>query len=154
MAADKTESVHSIEREMRLLLHRVRRRSLDNARMIHPDLQPAAYSILMFVVDHAPTRASDIVEKLGVDKGSVSRQVAALEKLGLVERHCDELDHRAQTLTVSPATRATITEIGTRRRTDFVARLSTWSAADLESFAEQLGRYNASLDGSGPKTHP
>lgn len=146
MGATKGESVHSIEREVRQLLHRVRRTSQENARLVHPELNPAAYSVLVFVVDREPTRASDVVEHLGVDKGAVSRQVAHLEQLGLVERSCDLVDRRAQTLVLTPEGKVRFAAVVERRRSDFAGRLSKWSAEDLAKFADQLGRYNASLE--------
>jgi DNA-binding MarR family transcriptional regulator len=146
VAATKEEAVHAIEREVMVLLHRVRRTSLENARLVHPDLQPAAYSVLFFVVDNEPTCASDVVERLGVDKGSVSRQVAHLEKLGLVRRSCDPSDRRVQTLALTIEGKSRVAAVAEQRRSEFEERLSTWSVENLAQFAERLARYNASLE--------
>lgn len=146
MSATKAESVHDIERELTVLLHRVRRTSAENARLIDKDLQAAAYSVLLFIVDNEPTCASDAVEHLGVDKGSVSRQVAHLERLGLVERNCDPSDRRVQTLVLTSAGAARVAEVVERRRSEFTGRLSTWSTENLAQFAERLSRYNASFE--------
>lgn len=146
MSATKTESVHNIERELTVLLHRVRRHTMENARSLHPELHPAAYSVFRFVADHEPTRACDVVEHLGVDKGAVSRQVTHLEMLGLVERRCDASDHRVQTIALTGDGRSRVEAVADQRRAEFERRLSNWSAENLEQFADRLSRYNASLD--------
>ena len=53
---------------------------------LHPDLDGAAYGLLALLQDAGPLRASDLVTRLGLDKSTVSRQVASLVELGLVER--------------------------------------------------------------------
>jgi DNA-binding MarR family transcriptional regulator len=146
MVSRKALSLQSIEREIGVLLHRVRRTTLENARTIHPDLQPAGYSILLFVIDRDGTRASDIVDHFGIDKGAVSRQVAHLERLGLVERSSDPHDRRAHTLVASSVGVERVRALREQRRSVFAGRLSAWTAADLSEFAEQLRRYNASLE--------
>jgi len=87
-----------MERELRGLLRRVRRQSAADARAVHAELTPTAYAVLLAVLEHQPTRVAHIVEDLGIDKGAVSRQVAQLERLGLVARTTDPLDGRAQAL--------------------------------------------------------
>lgn len=146
MTTKKADSLYSIEREVGVLLHRVRRSSIANASAIHPDLQPAAYSILLHVLDHEGACAADIVEHFGIDKGAVSRQVAHLEKLGLVERSNNPDDRRVQTLVGSSLARGRVETVRQERRSVFRGRLRTWTAEDLQEFAAQLGRYNASLE--------
>ena len=142
----KAVSLQSIEQELIVLLRRIRRSSLANARLVHPDLQPAAYAIFRFVADQEPTRASDVADHLAIDKGAISRQVALLEKLGLVERRSDTGDRRVQTLVVTPDGRSRLDAMAARLRSEFAGRLSAWSSADLSSFADHLSRYNASLE--------
>ena len=99
--ARHAQALHDIERELTVLLHRARRTTAKNAQHVHPELQPASYAVLLHVVDHGPTRASDIVEHLALDKGAVSRHLAQLEQLGLVERTSDPDDRRARNAPVS-----------------------------------------------------
>ena len=56
---------------------------------VHPDLQPAAYALLSRVDELGSLRASDLSDYFGIDKGAVSRQVALLERVGLVRREPD-----------------------------------------------------------------
>jgi DNA-binding MarR family transcriptional regulator len=147
MTTDAAVSLRRIEREVLALLTRVRRTSAEHARLVHPELQTTGYAVLLHLIENEPTRAADIVEALGIDKGAVSRQVAQLEQLGLLARTCDPEDRRAQTLVLSDDGRARLAVLREQRRSDFGRRLSTWSAADLAIFAERLSQYNASLDG-------
>ena len=138
--------MRDIERELVVLVRRVRRTTAENARRLHPDLQPSAYPVLVHIADREPTRACEVVDQVGMEKGGVSRQVAHLEQLGLVRRSSDPADRRAQTLVLTEDGRARLERLTGQRRTDFEKRLSAWSPGELASFAEQLARYNACLE--------
>ena len=143
----KSESLQRIEQELGVLLHRVRRRTTQHAPAVHPELQPAALSVLLFVVGHEGAHASDIVEYFGIDKGAVSRHVVHLESLGLLTRSCDPDDRRAQTLVPTDLARERVEEFRAVRRRDVADRLTGWSAEELAALADLLGRYNDSLEG-------
>src|SRR5437763_981206 len=87
-----------LEREVGLLLRRSRAISSRLAAELHPDLDGAAYGLLALLQDSGPLRASDLVARLGLDKSTVSRQLASLVALGLVDRTADPDDGRAQVL--------------------------------------------------------
>ena len=142
----KTESLLRIERELGVLLHRVRRRTAQYAPAVHPELQPAALSVLLFVVDREGARASEVVEHFGIDKGAVSRHVVHLESLGLLSRSCDPEDRRAQTLVPTDLAPERVGSRRAARRRDVAGRLTDWSAEDLAALAEQPARYTASLE--------
>lgn len=142
----ESESLLRIERELGVLIHRWRRRAVHSAAAVHPELQPAALPVLLFVVDHEGVRASDVVEHFGIDKGAISRHVGHLEALGLITRACDPQDRRAHTLVATEQGRTGVEEVRAERRRVVAGRLSDWSAADLAALADQLGRYNASIE--------
>ena len=145
-AAAKDQALLRIERELGVLIHRVRRRTAASAASVHPELQPAALPVLAFVVDHEPVRASDVVEHFGIDKGAVSRHVAHLESLGLLTRACDPEDRRAQTIVPTAFGRRRLEALRAARREVVADRLAHWTAADLQALADGLGRYNASIE--------
>lgn len=147
MEAPTHEALNAVERELGVLIHRVRRRTVENARDIDPELPSAAYPILRFVYDHDGVRASQVAEHFGIDKGAVSRQVAQMERLGLVERSSDPADRRAQTLLVTAEGRRRVAELRAARRSAFAGKLAAWTADELADLAEQLHRYNESLGG-------
>src|SRR6478672_4645285 len=95
------EAFVRLEREISLLLRRSRAVSARLAGALHKDLDGAAYGLLALLQDAGPLRAGDLVSRLGLDKSTVSRQVATLVDLGLVERTADPVDGRAQVLNPS-----------------------------------------------------
>ncbi len=97
-------------------------------------------------MDREGARASEVVEHFGIDKGAVSRHVVHLESLGLLSRSCDPEDRRAQTLVPTDLARERVGSLRAARRRDVAGRLTDWSAEDLAALAEQLARYNASLE--------
>ncbi len=146
MAATKVETMRGLEREVRALILRIRRKSLENARIIHPDLQASAYSVLLFIAENRSTRASEVAEALDLDKGAVSRQIAHLQELGLVGRNCDPADRRVQTLLLTATAQERIDSMTEHRKREIVHRLDEWPAGDLADFVAKLGRFNSVFD--------
>jgi len=143
---DRASSLRQIEHELGVLIRRVRRVILDQARAVHPELQSATYLLLTHLDESGPLRASALVEATGVDKGAISRQVQQLVDLGLLTRTQDPDDGRATLLQVTDDARARIGQVQGERRRRFDQRLGEWSQADLADFATRLADYNAALD--------
>jgi DNA-binding MarR family transcriptional regulator len=131
-----------LEREIGLLLRRSRAISARLAGELHPELDGAAYGLLALLQDAGPLRASDLVARLGLDKSTVSRQVASLVDLGLVDRAADPVDGRAQVLTPSAEGSARLARIRAARRERWEADLAGWPAEDVDRLGQLLGRLN------------
>jgi DNA-binding MarR family transcriptional regulator len=131
-----------LEREIGLLLRRSRAISARLAGELHADLDGAAYGLLALLQDAGPLRASDVVARLGLDKSTVSRQLATLVDLGLVDRAADPTDGRAQVLTPSAEGSARLARIREIRRARWEADLADWPASDVATLAELLARLN------------
>ncbi len=140
------ETLRDLEHEMGVLVRRIRRVIAERARMLHPDLSPVAYSMLMALNDTGTSRASDLVEMFSIDKGAVSRQVQTLLELGLIERSPDPDDRRALILAITDEGRRRLAKISAARREQVGARLHDWSEQELRSFVSSLARYNAALE--------
>ena len=136
------EAFVRLEREIALLLRRARAISTRLAGELHPELDGAAYGLLALLQDTGPLRASDLVARLGLDKSTVSRQVANLVDLGLVDRTADPVDGRAQVLTPSAEGTARLARVRDSRRARWEADLNDWPAEDVAALAELLGRLN------------
>jgi DNA-binding MarR family transcriptional regulator len=145
-AVARPEALRAIEREISLLVRRLKRTIAERARGVHPNLQGASYLVLGWLAEHGPVRASAIVEVFAIDKGVVSRQLQHLEELGLVERTPDPADGRATLVSASAEAVRRLTEVDDQRRALLDQRLGDWSAEELAELARQLGRYNRSLD--------
>ena len=136
------EAFVQLEREIGLLLRRSRAISARLAGELHPDLDGAAYGLLSLLQDTGPLRASDLVTRIGLDKSTVSRQVAHLVELGLVDRAADPVDGRAQVLTPSAEGSARLARIRDVRRARWEDDLSDWPASDVATLADLLRRLN------------
>lgn len=139
---DPHQAFVRLEREIGLLLRRSRAISARLAAELHPDLDGAAYGLLALLQDSGPLRAGDLVTRLGLDKSTVSRQIAHLADLGLVDRTADPDDGRAQVLTPSAEGSARLSRIRDVRRARWESDLGDWPAADVASLGELLARLN------------
>lgn len=141
---DATEAVESIQREMTIFARRARA----SAGRMHPELSLVSYTLLGHLEEQDGCRATDLAAHYALDKSTVSRQVAALERAELVERRLDPQDHRVQVLHLTERGRRILAQVTVSRRAAFQERLANWPEEDLARFAEYLVRYNA---WSGPQ---
>lgn len=139
------EQLRAIEAEVASLLRRVKRVVGDRARLVHPELSPITYFMLVHVMGAGPLRAADLAEAFGMDKGGVSRQVQHLDDIGLLERRPDPDDRRAQLLAATPDAVRRVEAVNRKRSARFDERLGDWSDADLATFGAMLRRYNEAL---------
>jgi DNA-binding MarR family transcriptional regulator len=146
MTTRRAESLGELEREIGVMVRRIRRVIALRARAVHPDLAPSSYLMLTYVAEHGPLRASGIADQFDIDKGAVSRQVGHLTELGLLERITDPDDGLALLVSVSVEGRTRLAEVARHRRKWLDERLGDWSEEDLAAFVETLGRYNRALD--------
>jgi DNA-binding MarR family transcriptional regulator len=142
----RAEELGRLERELGVLIRRVRRVIGERARAVHPDLQPASYLMLTFLVAEGPQRSSVVSERFNVDKGAISRQVQHLCDLGLLVREPDPADGRAMLISASPDAVHRLEAVDRDRRRWLDEQLAEWTKADLRDFVGGLGRYNTALD--------
>ncbi|MFJ8432381.1 MarR family winged helix-turn-helix transcriptional regulator [Kitasatospora sp. NPDC094019] len=132
----------AVEREVGVLFRRGRARVAELSRRVHPRLEGMAYSLLGHVEQAGPVRVTDVGVHFAVGKATISRQIRALEELGLLAREVDPLDRRSALVS--------LTEEGRRRY--LVARdarmgrvrelMADWSEEDVVRFAQLLHRFN------------
>ncbi|MEU1178564.1 MarR family winged helix-turn-helix transcriptional regulator [Streptomyces sp. NPDC005820] len=132
------EAVETIQREMTVFARRARA----SAGRLHPELSLVSYTLLGHLEESGGCRATDLAALHALDKSTVSRQVAALERAALIERRVDPEDHRVQLLHLTDAGRRILAQVTESRRAAFRERLAGWPQGDLERFAEYLVRYN------------
>jgi DNA-binding MarR family transcriptional regulator len=139
---DSRAAYVALEREVALLLRRSRAISGRLGGELHRGLDGAAYGLLVLLDDAGALRASDVVARLGLDKSTVSRQVASLVDLGLVDRAADPADGRAQMLSISAEGHRRLTQLRDARRARWETDLADWDTRDVATLAELLGRLN------------
>lgn len=117
-----------------------------------PPLERAAYTLLARIVADGPTRLSTLAGTLVLDLSTVSRQVAALEAAGLVERTADPADRRVSVIAVTETGRAAY--VRNRGRWVAVLRelLADWTPEERRDFTRLFNRLNDSIapPGGGP----
>ena len=113
----------------------------------HPDaVERATYYLLVHLVKGGPQRAGALAESVHSDPSTISRQVAHLVRLGLVERMADPEDGRATLLTATEEGRRVFEENRRMRIERFAEMLSDWPVADRSKFAELLGRFATAFE--------
>ena len=113
----------------------------------HPDaVERATYFLLVHLVKGGPQRAGALAEAVHSDPSTISRQVAHLVRLGLVERMADPEDGRATLLTATDEGRRVFEENRRMRIERFAEMLSGWPVADRSKFAELLGRFATAFE--------
>jgi len=143
----RADSLHLLEREVGVLLRRIKRVIAERATEVHPDLQPSSYLMLGWILDNGPVRATALVEEFNVDKGAVSRTMQHLCELGLLDREPDPADGRASLVSASAEARRRLAAVEEQRKLWFHERLKGWTVAELADLADNLGRYNEALEG-------
>ena len=131
-----------MERELALLFRRGRARAAEMAREVHPDLEGSAYPLLAYIGRSGKVRLTDIGVHFGVGKGTVSRQIKALDELGLVRRESDPLDGRASLVSLTDEGAKRYTSARDARMRRFRVLLDTWDREDVDRFARLLHRFN------------
>lgn len=146
----REDSLDVIQRELTAFARRARA----TAAQLHPDLPLVPYTLLAHIEHRRGCRAADLATHFMLDKSTVSRQVAALEKLSLIERHPDPDDHRIQVLHPTAAGSQVLASTQASRRAAYRERLGEWTSDDLTRFADYLLRYNSAGESANPRLQP
>jgi len=136
----RSAALASVEQSMMDLFRIAKVRTRQLAERLHPDLSPLGFGVLRYVMGHGPLRSGDIVTAFGIDKAAVSRQVATLRELGLLDAAPDPADGRATLLTATPATAAQFAAVRDAMTAEYEQALETWDDAELTDFARLLAR--------------
>jgi DNA-binding MarR family transcriptional regulator len=103
----------------------------------------SAILLLKTLVGEGPCRGSALATAVHSDPSTVSRQVAALVRAGLVERRADQEDGRASLLAATPAGVAMLEEHRRRMGISLARVVQHWTPEDLDRFVELLERFVA-----------
>ncbi|MER5961159.1 MarR family transcriptional regulator [Streptomyces sp. NPDC002057] len=137
----------ALERELAVFLRRARAQSGEMAREVHPELEPAAYGLFVRLDDAGPQRATELAGYFGVGKATMSRQLRALEDLGLVARDPDPADGRASLVRLTEEGRNRFRRVRDARRERYVRKLADWDRAEVAELARLLNHFNVRAEG-------
>lgn len=104
-------------------------------------LERALFPLLVSIAKYGPIGVVELADCMGRDYTTVSRQVARLEELGLVDRQTGKRDRRVREAIVTDKGRAMTDRIDKAREQIGRAVLADWSDEDLDQLAILMRRF-------------
>ncbi|MGD9919151.1 MAG: MarR family winged helix-turn-helix transcriptional regulator [Paenirhodobacter sp.] len=141
--AEASPGTRAIEHDLALLvralegLYRARKHPLDRAQYL-----------LLLALREGPRTSGDLAAALGLDHSTVTRQIAALEKGGLITRRPNPRDRRSALIGASVEGRTRCDEMQGQRLARLEGLLAGWDEAERQRFATDIARFNALLRAS------
>ena len=113
-------------------------------------LDRALFPLLVSVERFGPIGVVELADRTGRDYTTVSRQVAKLESLGLVERRENGADRRVRDAVVTPRGKAMTDRVDAAR--DRIGRsiFERWSANDIEDLVRLMRKFADALRDAAP----
>jgi DNA-binding MarR family transcriptional regulator len=133
----------ALEEELAALWRQGRVSGRDAAREVHPRLEPTAYPMVAVLSQAGPMRISELGAALFLDKSTISRQVEAAVRLGIVERTVDPSDARARLVGLTATGEQRHHAVRERRREQWQRALQDWDRAEIVALTELLAKLNA-----------
>jgi len=145
MAADES-ALQRIETQIALLMRlgETTRRAVPVAP--HRALDRAAYVILRHLSEAGPRNVSALADRLGLDGSTVTRQVSAMQRDGLIVREADPHDGRGTVIAPTGSGLRRMAAVRAARTELYGHVLSDWTDADREQLAELMGRLIDALE--------
>jgi DNA-binding MarR family transcriptional regulator len=113
----------------------------------HPDaVDRATYLLLVHLAKDGARRAGALAEAVHSDPSTVSRQIAQLVRLGLVERVADAADGRATLLVATDEGRRVFDENRRLRNRRIAGLMADWADDDRHNFARLLTRFTEAFE--------
>ena len=113
----------------------------------HPDaVDRATYLLLVHLAKDGAQRAGALAEAVHSDPSTVSRQVAHLVQLGLVERVADPADGRATLLVATDEGRRVFDENRQLRNRRIAGLIADWPDDERQTFARLLTRFTDAFE--------
>jgi len=134
--------------ELYLQLNSLIRRSRELSSELHPGLSLIASTFLNLVEGNPEIQASDLAERLGLDKSIVSRQLNQLIEGGLLSREGGRPGRRGDPLSLTPKGRRVLVADANGVRNRVTCWLEDWDDGAIEDLAALMARFNTSVDES------
>ncbi|WP_294055029.1 MarR family transcriptional regulator [Sphingomonas sp.] len=115
-------------------------------------LDRALFPLLVLIERLGPIGVVSLADRVGRDYTTVSRQVAKLEELGLVERRASEVDRRVREAVVAPAGKAMTDAIDVARERLMRAAFADWEAQDVRDLVRLVRRFAETMRGGAGET--
>jgi DNA-binding MarR family transcriptional regulator len=110
-------------------------------------LDRALFPLLIGIDKLGPIGVVDLADRVGRDYTTVSRQVAKLATLGLVERRAGETDARMRVATITPQGKIMTDAVDGARDAKARELFQSWSMEDFDNMVRLVRRLAAAIDG-------
>jgi DNA-binding MarR family transcriptional regulator len=112
------------------------------AAALDPRLDLTAYPLVSMIGWRGAMRPSELSTALQLDKSTVSRQIDAAARLGLLERVPDPDDARAVTVRLTEDARARMEVLKADRMERWRSALAEWEPGDIAELTRLLNQLN------------
>lgn len=109
-------------------------------------LDRALFPLLVGIERFGPIGVVEMADRVGRDYTTVSRQVAKLENLGLVERKGSATDSRVREATITAKGKAMTDLVDTARERIGLAIFETWDAHDIDELVRLMRKFADALN--------
>ena len=113
-------------------------------------LDRALFPLLVGIERFGPIGVVDLADRVGRDYTTVSRQVAKLESLGLVERRGSAADRRVREAAITPKGRAMTDLVDAARERIIRAILAPWDARDVDELVRLMRKFADAVKEESP----
>ena len=104
-------------------------------------LDRALFPLLVVIERRGPIGVVDLADRVGRDYTTMSRQIAKLETLGLVERQADPADGRSSRATVTAKGKAMTDAVDRARERLVGAMFAKWDQGDVNDLVRLLRKF-------------
>jgi DNA-binding MarR family transcriptional regulator len=150
---ERDEVIPEIISEFSQAFAAARTRWAKYAEAAHPELRGPSFFLLQTIVRHGPVTATGLAGILNQDKAMISRQIANLRELDLIQTKPADQDRRVTLIIASPAAHEALEGLQSYTADAYRARFADWNTDDLAHLQRLLHRFNANADelrGDGP----
>ena len=113
-------------------------------------LDRALFPLLVGIGRLGPIGVVDLADRVGRDYTTVSRQVAKLESLGLVERQGSTADRRVREATITSKGKAMTDRVDAARERIGRAIFETWDAHDIDELVRLMRKFADAVKNEPP----
>lgn len=114
-------------------------------RQFHFGMERAHYLLLSLLEREDRQSVGKLANQVNLDASTVTRQVAAMIKAGLVEKHDNPDDRRGGFVAITEQGQTAARQARQRRLAKIEQAFEEWSEEDRREFARLAARYNEQL---------
>ncbi|NMO03876.1 winged helix-turn-helix transcriptional regulator [Gordonia sp. TBRC 11910] len=137
------DPIAELEAELADIWRRGRARMRNRAHAIDPKLDPACYPLLIVLTTHDKLSMSEMVAKLDIEKSTLTRQIDAVVRLGLVERQIAPDDGRVRLVTLTDHGHERMATVATSALAEWRDRLTRWDPDEIRTLTRLLQKLAA-----------